>query len=824
MTNATVSKLAPELAALSSAPTAARIFPAASVVPPSWPLNRWIAANPWWGVRHQEAEQASQVSGVRQKSSIFMPMAFYRDAWRGGRIHLEDLNAATAEMGVNNQVDLLRRALEKESVSDLKPAPLMLDQNPQGALLPALDPMREQVARTCGLFFDQRQSGGFVRAMSDDLFESWLTQTVHDRALNQRTGLKGARKVLEEVPRDYLQAFEWACTTLELSETDCECLSHRLLFELVGWASWCRGIDWRAGLEGRDSGLAEQLLSVLLVWEAVAVRVATQDQRYVWQRAWGDFRDTANRFGRHQDSANPLRVWHRAYELGYQRQLAKSLAANLTASRSVDSQERSPDFQAVFCIDVRSEVIRRHLEDSSPNGETVGFAGFFGMPIVHQTLGPDDDTARLPGLLAPAYRLVESAGNPRQDRMVRRSAEKRETIRQSVRKAKYSSFSSFTLVESTGLAWAWKLVRDSLNLNGESASASTATQHRLHQCHGGDPVSDSERVQLAENLLRGMSLTSNFAALLVFVGHASHADNNPHRASLACGACGGQNGGLNASLAAELINDPVVRAGLVTRGIRIPDFTIAVAAEHCTVTDRVALVQSAKVPDAYLNRIKQLEESFAEAGRRARRERATALGLNGLNDEPLLQAVIKRASNWSEVRAEWGLANNAAIIFAKRFRTRGVDLKGRAFLHDYDPALDSEGAILEALMTAPLVVANWINLQYLGSVAAPDTFGAGNKLLHSVVGGNIGVIEGNDPDLRIGLPLQSVHDGDKWRHEPVRLSVVIDAPAERIESILARQPDVAALVDNRWLWLFRLGRDGMEQYGKGGWHLVNQGS
>ncbi len=47
-------------------------------------------------------------------------------------------------------------------------------------------------------------------------------------------------------------------------------------------------------------------------------------------------------------------------------------------------------------------------------------------------------------------------------------------------------------------------------------------------------------------------------------------------------------------------------------------------------------------------------------------------------------------------------------------------------------------------MSAPMVVANWINLQYFGSVARPDIFGAGNKLLHSVVGGNLGVIEGGN--------------------------------------------------------------------------------
>jgi uncharacterized protein len=98
-------------------------------------------------------------------------------------------------------------------------------------------------------------------------------------------------------------------------------------------------------------------------------------------------------------------------------------------------------------------------------------------------------------------------------------------------------------------------------------------------------------------------------------------------------------------------------------------------------------------------------------------------------------------------------------------------------------------------------------LQYYGSTVAPEAFGGGNKLLHNVTGG-IGVVEGNGGQLRAGLPWQSVHDGERYAHEPLRLSVLIEAPREAMTDILRRHQSVRALFDNGWLHLFALNDEG----------------
>jgi uncharacterized protein YbcC (UPF0753/DUF2309 family) len=107
-------------------------------------------------------------------------------------------------------------------------------------------------------------------------------------------------------------------------------------------------------------------------------------------------------------------------------------------------------------------------------------------------------------------------------------------------------------------------------------------------------------------------------------------------------------------------------------------------------------------------------------------------------------------------------------------------------------------------MTGPLVVAHWINFQYYASTVDNARYGCGNKVLHNVVGGHLGVFEGNGGDLRIGLSLQSLHDGERWVHTPLRLAAFIEASRPAIDRVLAKHPKVRELVDNEWLHLFQL--------------------
>lgn len=152
----------------------------------------------------------------------------------------------------------------------------------------------------------------------------------------------------------------------------------------------------------------------------------------------------------------------------------------------------------------------------------------------------------------------------------------------------------------------------------------------------------------------------------------------------------------------------------------------------------------------------------------------------------------------AELRPEWGLAGNWAIVIGPRTLSAAADLDGCVFLHEYDAARDADGAALEGIMTAPLVVSHWINMQYYASTIDNQRYGAGNKAIHSVVGG-FGLMAGGGGDLLTGLPLQSLADGGGWRHEPLRLQAVIAAGRDRIAAIVRKHALLEQLVSHDWL-------------------------
>jgi uncharacterized protein YbcC (UPF0753/DUF2309 family) len=138
-----------------------------------------------------------------------------------------------------------------------------------------------------------------------------------------------------------------------------------------------------------------------------------------------------------------------------------------------------------------------------------------------------------------------------------------------------------------------------------------------------------------------------------------------------------------------------------------------------------------------------------------------------------------------------------------------LDLGGRVFLHSYDPVADPQGAILEKIMTAPLIVGEWINMGYYFPSVDPWSYGSGSKVLHNVVGG-VGVMLGSQSDLQMGFPLQTVNNGEIHYHEPMRLLAIIEQTPSVLSSIIQKHSILQQLLHNQWFTLVALDHNSFE--------------
>lgn len=780
---------------------------ACSRIAPTWPLDQLIAVNPWWELRAQRVDQVSAKLAHLGQMNGLMPKSYFLERW-GKHIQPAHLLKAMQEYGITESIDQMVNYLKtNDDVASWQNISHYFDQaRDLSHAISWNEEIVHQISQHCANFFQQ------INQQDNDeenLYTDWLDNITHDKGIAILMSASAFNQEWHRLPSSTAKLIQEAVTELGVPEAVLADYFHALLLSSNGWASWVAYKNWQKNPQEQIHHKMEHLLATRLAWELVLWRYYKKLQPLIFsnvKKKWLEQCENAHTvLSAHHQQQQLGWVWQRAMEVAYQ----QSLSQRLSQSRLTENITQ-PVLQAVFCIDVRSEVFRRHLEAQHGDIQTFGFAGFFGLPIEYQPQGSHYCRPQLPGLLQPAITVQDhSVSTLKRNRLLNHSASW-QTLSQ-------SAHSSFSFVESVGISYVYQLIKDSF--------FSKPTHHPVNDlpadgvafslAKNGKSLSLAEKTNLALTILNAMGLTESFAPIVLLVGHGSATKNNPQAAALDCGACCGQTGEVNARVLAQLLNDKEIRHHLAQQQVLIPESTVFIAGLHNTTTDDIALFDVPHELD-----LEQYQHWLATASQLTRKERALKMNIDEAGDCD--EQIRKRSVDWSQVRPEWGLANNACFIVAPRHRTRHLNFEGRSFLHDYVWQKDTDFKILELIMTAPMVVTHWINFQYYTSVTDNDHFGTGNKVLHNIVGGHFGVFEGNGGDLRIGLSLQSLHDGQQWMHEPLRLSVFIDAPRSAIEEVIKKHQVVSELINNEWLYLFQMDEDTHHQhrYYRGDWSLL----
>ncbi len=597
-------------------------------------------------------------------------------------------------------------------------------------------------------------------------------------------------------------------------------------------------------------------------------------------------------------------IWLEAMEATAMKQLLQGIRTSAPAANG-----KRPFAQALFCIDTRSERLRRHLE-SVGDYQTFGIAGFFGVPVSFMELGKGNETHLCPVLLTPKNLVMEMSVNNVQDTVALSAMEK------VVHELKESVLTPFVTVEAIGLLFGfdmvgktlapraynrWRsrlhqhkphthllidklsrdqadsivravqraviakavehefevapehikdglirelreaamghissvpLLQEQLKLDADPARAfieRLRTVYRINPANarmqmerlGRIGFSLDEQVVFVSQALHAIGLTDNFSRFILVVGHGSQSENNPYESALDCGACGGNLGLYNARIFAHMANKPAVRQRLLEQGIAIPDDAWFVPAMHNTTTDEVAMHDLDLLPSSHPVYLDRLQSGLLSACRLCTQERIPSLDFISDTPSPVdaNKQALRNAMDWSQVRPEWGLSRNVYFIIGRRFLTETHSLDGRAFLHSYDYRVDKKLRLLENILTGPLVVGQWINMEHYFSTVDNEHYGSGSKVYHNVAG-RFGVMTGNLSDLRTGLPAQTVLAGGLPYHEPMRLITVIEAPFAQVMTALDRVAVVRRLLHNGWIRMLVIDpvTNTIHTYSGGEWH------
>ncbi|SRX56142.1 DUF2309 domain-containing protein [Aequorivita sp. CIP111184] len=755
---------------------------ASEIVGTTWPLYGFVTSNPLVGFEKNHFSEALNQAKTLFGARSFPEVSVYRQAWERNEIDETEISTLLLKNGFSES------PFESLKKMEIETPIIERNQNPK---------LNRIVSKWLAAFMDEGLAEWEMPNKNQGFYKSWRKLAKYDSKLQIKNS--------DEIPEKASETLESILKSY--SKEECVEIFKQHLAALPGWTGYIKHRNNSNTLWQKEYPITFEDYLAVRFFIAKKLNIEILPKKIA---------------SNNSETVSLRHLWLQAWENSWQKKLTKTLETNKTELNKNVSTSEIPDAQFALCIDTRSELMRRHIENSG-NYETFGYAGFFGIAMDYKNENDGVIRKSCPPIVGSAYQVSEI---PQKTKIA--SAKK---FTQRNQKKIFSEYflkrmknmlpSAFGYVEGSGLFYGFSLVGRTVFpgnsyrwKNRNATDYENVYEPQIDKCsernHSHLEIPLTEKVAIVKGAF-DLTGWKNFAPLVLFVGHGSHSANNPFGSSLDCGACAASPGRHNARMLAKIANSEDVKEILRKEyGFNIPEETVFIGAEHNTTTDEIVIFDS-EVPKTHLLALQNLKANLAKA-----QQTATAERLNTKHKS--VKIAHGNANNWSETRPEWGLAKNASFIIAPRKLTKNLNLDGRCFLHSYDWELDAEGAALEGIMQGPMVVTQWINNHYYFSTVDNETFGGGSKITHNVTG-KFGVVQGNGGDLKMGLPLQSVKQSDtEMYHQPLRLSVVIQAPIERIKGILKRNANIQNLLDNEWIYLMVMdpkNENHIKRYSKG---------
>jgi hypothetical protein len=307
-----------------------QIDAACSRIAPVWPLDRFVAVNPFHGLVGQHFEEAAATLRRIADARMYMPRRWYREQIEAGRISDDDLCQAARLCGSALTSRQLHEAAAAEHQAPAGGVPLLT------ALVDELDAddwsnfVVERISHHCAAYFDMGQATWKRPWDGMSLYASWRRFAALDYSLTMmgQDAMRSRVKALPESPRACIAS---ALGRLGIPESAALDYMHAALMDIGGWAAWTRLQRWEQELAGGSDDSIVELLAIRLAWDVLLYEhKATPELMSHWREICarlGRGETNAGVGGNGNTDAEVEHVLLTALEQGYQRRLIDDLAA-----------------------------------------------------------------------------------------------------------------------------------------------------------------------------------------------------------------------------------------------------------------------------------------------------------------------------------------------------------------------------------------------------------------------------------------------------------------------------------------------------------------